>query len=107
MGKIPNQPSDPSKEEIHPGEVARLGAKELTSYRVAAIPILDHFIHRLRLDDFLRDHLPSEDRRSRVPPGIALVLLLKNLLISPESLYNRGNGPHNTLLGYSGSLLTC
>ena len=109
VGKIPNQPIDQLKEELQPGETARQGAKTLTSYRVAALPILDHFIQRLRLDDFLCDHLPSEDRRSRVPTATALVLLLKNLLISREPLYGLGEWASRYvpgLLGLSPDLLT-
>ena len=62
----------------------------MTSYRVAALPILDRLLTRLRLEAFLRDHLPREDRRSRVPTATALLILLKNLLISREPLYGVG-----------------
>jgi hypothetical protein len=47
----------------------------LTSHRVAALPILNRFLRRLRLDEFLRDHLPREDRRARVSTATALLVL--------------------------------
>ena len=50
-----------------PGETAHAAGRTLTSCRVAALPILDHFLRRLRLEEFLRDHLPREDRRSPRP----------------------------------------
>jgi transposase len=62
----------------------------LTSCRVAALPILNRFLQRLRLDEFLRDHLPREDRRSRVPTVTALLVLVRNLLVSREPLYGVG-----------------
>jgi hypothetical protein len=62
----------------------------LTSYRVAALPVLDRILQRLRLGEFPRDHLPREDRRSRVPTATALLILLRNLLISREPLYGIG-----------------
>jgi transposase len=75
-----------------PGETARAKGRRqtLNSRRIAALPILEHFLDRLRLRDFLSDHLPLEDRRSRVPTATALLVLLKNLLISREPLYGLG-----------------
>jgi transposase len=62
----------------------------LTSWRVAALPVLDRFLRRLRLDEFLRGHPPPEDRRSRVPTTTVLLVLLKNLLLAREPLYGVG-----------------
>ncbi len=63
----------------------------LASHRVAALPILNEILKRLSLESFLRDHLPSEDRRSRVSTATGLMVLLKNLLISREPLYGVGD----------------
>jgi transposase len=57
---------------------------------VGALPVLDRFIRRLRIEEFLCKHLPREDRRSRVPTATALLLLVRNLLISREPLYGVG-----------------
>jgi transposase len=62
----------------------------VTSWRVAALPILDHFLRRLRLRDFLREHLPREDRRCRVATATGLLVLVQNLLVSREPLYGVG-----------------
>jgi transposase len=62
----------------------------LTSCRVAALPVLEGILKRLRLEAFLRDHLPREDGRSRVPAATGLMVLVKNLLISREPLYGIG-----------------
>src|SRR5262245_57699580 len=75
---------DPSA--LRPGRIARAAGRTLCSYSIAALPILDRFFARLRLEAILRDHLPREDRRSRIPTATGL-LLLKNLLVSREPLY--------------------
>lgn len=76
-----------------PGETARSKKGRrctLNSRRIAALPILDHFLSRLRLREFLSDHLPHEDGRTRIPTPTALLVLLRNLLISREPLYGVG-----------------
>jgi transposase len=72
------------------GETAHVAGRTLTSWRVAALPLLDHFLRRLRLPDSLRDHLPHEDRRCRVAIATGLLVLVKNLLVSREPLYGVG-----------------
>src|SRR4051794_14101341 len=73
-----------------PGETAHTDGRTLTSWRVAALPILDHLLRRLRLRDFLHEHLPREDRRCRVATATGLLVLVQNLLISREPLYGVG-----------------
>jgi transposase len=89
MGKTRN-PGDESDPQHTSGGTARLAGRTLTSYRLAALPILNHLLSRLRLEEFLGNHLPHEDRRSRIPTATALIILLKNLLISREPLYGVG-----------------
>ena len=73
-----------------PGETAHAGAHTLHSLRVAALPLLDHFLRRLRLGEFLRDHLPREDGRTRVGTATAVLVLVHNFLVSREPLYGIG-----------------
>ena len=86
----PNRSGDQPTAAQRPGETARAAGRTLISCRVAALPVLDRFLRRLRLEEFLRHHLPREDRRSRVPTATALLVLLKNLLIAREPLYGIG-----------------
>jgi len=90
VAKTSNRPNDQSDPQHACGGTAFAAAGTLTSHRVAALPILDRLLARLRLEVFLRDHLPGEDLRSRVPAATALLILLKNLLISREPLYGVG-----------------
>jgi transposase len=86
----PNHQPDHSTPAPRPGETAHAVGQTLTSWRVAALPILNHFLRRLRLWDFLHQHLSREDRRCRVTTATGLLVLLQNLLISREPLYGVG-----------------
>ena len=88
-GKTP-RPGQRSPSTLRPGRIARAAGRTLSSYSIAALPILDRLFDRLRLESILRDYLPREDRRSRIPTATGLLLLLKNLLISREPLYGLG-----------------
>jgi transposase len=90
VGQTPNRPSDQPTSPQRPGETAHAAGRTLASCRVAALPVLDRFLRRLRLEEFLRDHLPPEDCRSRIPTATGLLVLVKNLLISREPLYGVG-----------------
>jgi hypothetical protein len=70
----------------HPGTDAHAAGSTLTSTRVAALPALDRLFRRLRLEEFLRGHLPREGRRARVPIATALLILLKNRVDSRKML---------------------
>jgi transposase len=72
------------------GRQARAGRRTLRSEKIGALPILNHFIRRLRLEELLREYLPREDKRVKVPAAKALLVLLRNLLISRQPLYGMG-----------------
>src|SRR5207244_1053264 len=78
------------EERRWPGETAHAQGHTLDSRRIGALPLLHRFPSRLRIEDSLRKHLPREDRRSRVPSATALLLLVRNLLVSREPLYGVG-----------------
>jgi transposase len=90
---VPRQTARPGQQDpaaLRPGRIARAAGRTLRSYSIAALPILDRFFDRLRLEPILRDHLPREDRRSRIATATGLLLLLRNLLVSREPLYGLG-----------------
>jgi transposase len=70
--------------------VARAAGTTLRSHAVGALPILDNILQRMRLEEFLRDCLPPEDRRTKLSPAKALLVLLRNLLVSREPIYGVG-----------------
>ena len=83
----------PSSDRIAPtipGNVARSARDTLRSYTVGALPILNELLRRMRLEEFLRAALPPEDRRTKLSPVKALLVLLRNLLVSREPIYGVG-----------------
>ena len=70
--------------------VARAAGRLLRSSTVGALPILNQFLRRIRLEEFLRAHLPPEDRRTKLSAAKALLVLLRNLLVSREPIYGVG-----------------
>ncbi len=90
MGHKSRRPNDDSDPQHACGGIARAAGGTLTSSRIAALPVLEGVLGRLRLEAFLRDHLPAEDRRSRVSTATGLMILLKNLLVAREPLYGIG-----------------
>ncbi len=89
MAKRKKRTSDRMAPTI-PGTVARSARETLRSYTVGALPILDDLIRRMRLEEFLRAALPPEDRRTKLSPAKALLVLLRNLLVSREPIYGVG-----------------
>jgi transposase len=57
---------------------------------VGALPVVNHFLDRLRLETFLSAFLPPADRRRKLDPARALGVLVRNLLLSREPLYGVG-----------------
>ncbi len=70
--------------------VARVGGSVLRSATVGALPMVNELLRRIRLEEFLRDALPKEDGRTKLSPAKALLVLLRNLLVSREPIYGLG-----------------
>jgi len=69
---------------------ARVGNAVLRSATVGALPMIDQLLRRTRLEEFLRGALPKEDGRTKLSPTKALLVLLRNLLVSREPIYGLG-----------------
>ena len=70
--------------------VARAGRCVLHSATVGGLPMVNQLLRRIRLEEFLRDVLPKEDGRTKLSPAKALLVLLRNLLVSREPIYGLG-----------------
>jgi len=70
--------------------VARVGGSVLRSTTVGGLPMVNEVLRRIRLEEFLRDALPKEDGRTKLSPAKALLVLLRNLLVSREPIYGLG-----------------
>lgn len=84
--KTPHEP----KPHTQVGHHAQADGRDLHSYRVGLLPVLNRVVERLRLAEFLRDYLPKQDRRCLIDPATGLLILLKNLLLSRQPLYGVG-----------------
>lgn len=61
---------------------------ELDSKMVGILPILNHFLKRLKIMEFLEKYLPPPDPRCKMTPLEALGVLLCNLIICRMPLYS-------------------
>ena len=70
--------------------MARTRGGSLCSQTIGALPILNRLLQRMRLAEFFGAALPPEDRRTKLSPVKALLVLLRNLLVSREPIYGMG-----------------
>lgn len=63
---------------------------ELDSKLLGPLPLVNHFLRRLRFEHFLRRHLPSPDPRTQLETITALGVLLRNLIVARVPLYSVG-----------------
>jgi transposase len=58
---------------------------------VDALPVVDRFLQRLRLESFLEAYLPDPDPRRKLEPVKALGVLVRNVVLAREPLYGVGD----------------
>ena len=66
------------------------GPYELASELVGALPVVNHFSELLGLDELLERYVPANDSRLALAPAKALGVVVANLLISHQPLYQLG-----------------
>lgn len=59
----------------------------LESVHLAGLPVVNHFLDRLGLDELLGRYAPHTDRRCLLPPATGLGLLVRNVLLGRAPLY--------------------
>lgn len=65
----------------------RNGSFRLESRSFGALPVVNHFLGRIGLDELLERYVPHTDRRCRLAPSRALGLLLRNILLGRSPVY--------------------
>jgi len=90
MKKVRQSKRRGSRRAAPSGEHARQGGQTLTTHNVGALPLLNRVIERMKLEEFLQEYLPPEDGRTKIPTARALLVLVRNLLVSREPLYGVG-----------------
>ena len=58
----------------------------LSKFAVGAHPIIEHFIETLRIREIISSYMAT-DKRMKLEDGKTLVLLIHNILTSPNPLY--------------------
>lgn len=62
---------------------------QLRTERLGPLPVIHHFLERLRLRDHLERFVPTRDRRVRLPFAQALGVLLRSVLVEREPIYRQ------------------
>jgi transposase len=71
----------------------------LQSERLGPLPLINHFIERIGLEDVLDRHVPS-DARCAVPHARALGVLLRSIIVEREPIYRQ----QETVHGFAGGM---
>lgn len=71
-------------------EAREKAVPKLESFALGALPVVNPFLRRLRLTEILSAYLPSGDSRQKLAPSRAIMVLLRNLMVSREPLYGVG-----------------
>jgi transposase len=66
------------------------GPFELSSRALDGLPIVAHFLDRMRVGELLERYLPDDDARLRVSTARALGVVIRNLCVRREPLYGLG-----------------
>jgi transposase len=77
-------------ESLEPGRSAHGTGFTLQSYEVGALPLVNHLLERMQLEPLLREYLPADDPRCEFPTSRALLILIRNVLLSREPIYAVG-----------------
>ncbi|WP_454872992.1 IS1634 family transposase [Paraburkholderia xenovorans] len=73
----------------------------LHSERLGPLPLINHFIERIGLEDALDRHVPS-DTRCAVPHARALGVLLRSIIVEREPIYRQQESVHGFASGMFG-----
>ena len=89
---IPRKPNHAKTSSAEPpsAPIARQRGRSLCSQTLGALPILNRLLRRTRLEEFVHAALPPHDARTKLSPAKALLVLLRNLLVSREPIYGVG-----------------
>lgn len=77
------------------------GPFELRSRTLGALPVVQHFLDCLQLDELLAHYVPSPSSRIQIPHATALGVLLRNVILGRAPLY----GLQEWADGYQAGLL--
>jgi transposase len=78
------------RRRLEPGKQATSGPFALRTLEVGALPLVNHILERMGLEELLEKHLPADDPRTELPTAQAIMVLVRNVLMSREPIYGVG-----------------
>ena len=63
---------------------------KLRSETLGALPIVNHFLDRMGLDEIVDRHLPANDARLRLAPATVIGVVVRNLAVDHRPVYALG-----------------
>lgn len=78
------------RKSLEPGTQASVGPFTLRTFDVGAVPLVNRILERIGLEELLEQHLPPDDPRTELPTKEAVLVLIRNLLVSREPVYGVG-----------------
>lgn len=78
------------KDRLQPGRRAHQGPVDIRTYNVGALPLINHILERMGLEEVLIECLPPDDKRCKLPTASALLVMVRNVLMSREPIYGVG-----------------
>ena len=87
-----------SQTQVSPHQRARF---TLQSERLGPLPLINHFLERIGLEQLLDRHVPS-DARCAVPHARALGVLLRSIIVEREPIYHQQETVHGFASGMFG-----
>ncbi len=69
------------------GYFAESDGVTLRTWTVGSLPIVNRILERMRLEEILQTHLPTDGPRMKIPTSCGLMLLVRNILLSREPVY--------------------
>jgi transposase len=83
----PSRPTRKSRRPVDPGRHAQSAGLEIRTYQVGALPLVNAMLERMQLAEILARYLPADDPRTELPTVRALLVLVRNVLLSREPVY--------------------
>jgi transposase len=87
MARRSKRSSDHSRPPTVPGRKAGNRQLQIQTFDIGPLPLIQRFLERLRLEDLFRQFLPADDPRTEFPTARALLVLVRNVLVSREPIY--------------------
>ena len=74
----------------------------LNTERLGPLPLVNHFLERMGLAALLEKHVPTGDKRCRVPHAQALGVLVRSIVVEREPIYRAQETVHGFAAGLFG-----